>query len=314
MFAAGDGGDPLVARGRIMRTAILAAALVGLPVYSPAVIGQGDPGMRTDSIREIYVQPVEAKHRPLYEAMKTRQVLEFIRSLLSPFRLPRKLNLELKSCNGAVDAYYENDTATLCYEYIQLIQQHAPKVGTPAGLTRDDAIFGAVIDTLLHEAGHAVFDMLKIPILGREEDAADFFSAYFLLQFPSEDARRLIQGAAFMSASEAKATLEAPPELKALANEHALPAQRHYNLVCMAYGSDPNTFSNVVLRGQLPKERASGCADEYATLQHGFKTLILPYVDADMLHDVLARVAFNWSPAIPSSKALDQPPLGGAEP
>jgi len=28
-------------------------------------------------------------------------------------------------------------------------------------------------DLFLHELGHAVFDLLKIPVLGREEDAAD---------------------------------------------------------------------------------------------------------------------------------------------
>ena len=49
----------------------------------------------------------------------------------------------------------------------------------------------------LHETGHAVFDILKVPVFGREEDAADLFSAYIMLQFGKEDAHRLILGSAY---------------------------------------------------------------------------------------------------------------------
>ena len=140
--------------------------------------------------------------------------------LLSPFRLPRELTLEVKGCDGSVDAYYWNGKATLCYEYVELIQQHAPKVGTPGGLMRADAIVGAIADTVLHEVGHAVIDMLDLPVLGREEDAADFFSVYILTQFLPEDAHRLFQGVGFMMASEAKEVLEKPHDAKSYAGPH----------------------------------------------------------------------------------------------
>ena len=42
-----------------------------------------------------------------------------------------------------------------------------------------------------------MFDLLKVPIFGREEDAADTFSAYIMLHFPKEDAHRLILGSAY---------------------------------------------------------------------------------------------------------------------
>jgi hypothetical protein len=53
------------------------------------------------------------------------------------------------------------------------------------------------VDVVLHETGHAVFDQLKVPVLGREEDAADLFSVYIVLQMGKEDARRLILGNAY---------------------------------------------------------------------------------------------------------------------
>ena len=67
----------------------------------------------------------------------------------------------------------------------------------PSGITRQDAILGPVVDVFLHECGHAMFDLLKVPVFGREEDAADAFSAYIVLQFPKEDARRLLLGSAY---------------------------------------------------------------------------------------------------------------------
>ena len=54
----------------------------------------------------------------------------------------------------------------------------------------------------LHETGHAVFDQLKVPVLGREEDAADLFSAYIMLQLGKEDARRLILGSAYQNKAD----------------------------------------------------------------------------------------------------------------
>ena len=63
---------------------------------------------------------------------------------------------------------------------------------------------GAILDTILHEAAHGIIEQLDIPVLGREEDAADFFSVYLQLQFPPGDAKRLIEGVAFMMGSEAR--------------------------------------------------------------------------------------------------------------
>ena len=58
-------------------------------------------------------------------------------------------------------------------------------------------MIGPLADVVLHEVGHAVFDLWKVPIFSREEDAADQFSAYIMLQFRKDDALRLILGNAY---------------------------------------------------------------------------------------------------------------------
>lgn len=290
-----------------MRTPVLAAALMCLAAHSTSAMAQMPP-LRTNQVHVVYAEPKEPRHREIREAMQDRKILETLRTLLNPFRLPRQMTLEVKGCDGKVDAYYADDIATLCYEYVELIQRHAPKVATPGGVSRPDAIVGAILDTLLHEAGHAVIDMLDVPVMGREEDAADFFSAYILLQFGGEDAQRLIQGVGFMMASEAREALEQRPRVEMFSGAHGLPAQRYYNLLCMAYGSNPGTFSGLVA-GALPEKRAEGCDDEYAMLKRSFAKLILPYVDEKMQRDALAQVRFNWSPLVTAADSFDAPPL-----
>jgi hypothetical protein len=102
---------------------------------------------------------------------------------------------------------------------------------------------------------HAMFDMLHVPVLGREEDAADQVSA--LLHLGKTEARRLIAGAAYVYKTEAEAA-KTPVELKHFADAHGTPAQRFYNLLCIAYGADPELFGDMVKKGHLPKIKSRG--------------------------------------------------------
>ena len=138
----------------------------------------------------------------------------------------------------------------------------------------------------LHELGHAVFDYHRVPLFGREEDAADQFAAYILLNFADSDARKLIGGVAHAYHVEA-----ALPSTKKnpFADEHGLPAQRFYNILCIAYGKDPKLFADLVTKGYLPKERAEGCEDEYAQIDGAMKALIFLYIDEKMAQQVRAK-------------------------
>ena len=126
--------------------------------------------------------------------------------------------------------------------------------------------------------GHALIDLLELPVLGREEDAADQISAFIMLQLGKDEAKRLIAGAAYYYRKDIEADTISIP-LKQFSDEHGHPAQRFYNLLCIAYGSDPKLFAEIVDRGFLPKERAEGCEAEYEQIAHAFKKLIDPHVE-----------------------------------
>ena len=158
-------------------------------------------------------------------------------------RRARELRLKVEGCDGVSNAWYEDDAVTVCYEYIADFLRNASQQTAPAGVTRADAIVGPTLEVFLHEVGHAVFDYLSVPVLGREEDAADRFAAYILLQFAKSDAKRLMGGVAYSYNIDAAA----PSASKnPFADEHGLPVQRFYNVLCMAYGADSKLFADVV--------------------------------------------------------------------
>jgi hypothetical protein len=282
----------------------LFAAVIGIVFQCTAV---AQPALRTDQIRLVFQEPTEPRHVRIRALMQERRIPEALHALLDPFRLPRALTIEVKGC-GSEDAHYDNATVVFCYEYAELIERHLPKVATPWGVTRADAVVGGILDTILHEVGHGVIEMLEIPVLGREEDAADFFSVYLQLLFPVEDAQRLLQGVAFMMGSEAREDLKTKISSREFAGAHALNAQRYYNVLCLAFGANPALLANTP-PPEMSDWRAKSCGDEYALLKRSFVKLILPYIDEPRQREAIAKVDFSWSALVTAPERRDRAPL-----
>jgi len=138
-------------------------------------------------------------------------------------------------------------------------------------------------------------------VLGREEDAADHVSAYIYLQFPPAEARRLIMGAVYAYMNEEENT--DAPTMDEYADEHSTTEQRRFNLLCMAYGHDPEQFRDVVVWGGLPQFRVDICEEEYELIALAFHTLIGPHIDKELADKVLGR---NWLPEQNSRMLIKQ--------
>ena len=63
----------------------------------------------------------------------------------------------------------------------------------------------------------------------------------------------------------------------ALADVHSLSSQRFFNLLCLAYGSDPSTFAFV--KRDLPSDRAAGCGREFKRLEFSVSKLFKGRID-----------------------------------
>lgn len=262
--------------------AIAGAWLLAPNGLASAIAVEGQPGR----IKIEYAPPKDSKHEALYELLRQRRVLERLQRLYSPFRLPTDLTIQTAGCDGIVNAWYERAGVTLCYELLSLISQPLPKDVTWAGMTREDAAVGQFLYIAGHEVGHAMFDLLKVPLFGNEEDAADQFSTYLMLRLGRDQARQLISGAAYYfrrNLQDQNVTLK----LKAFSSAHSRPQQRFYNLLCMAYGADAAVFAELVAKDYLPKERATGCRREYRKVTNAFQTLIGPHIDPDIARGIL---------------------------
>jgi hypothetical protein len=233
-----------------------------------------------------YAAPKDPAHRLLYERLKERRVLERVQRLYSPFRLPTDLTILIAGCDGNVNAWYQRGRVLLCYELINLITQPIPEGITWAGISQEDAAVGQFLFIAGHEIGHAMFDILKVPIVGNEEDAADQFSTYLMLRLGNDEARRLISGSAYYfrrHMQNENVTLK----LRAFSGEHSQPQQRFYNQTCMAYGAHPTIFAELVDKGFLPKQRSMRCQRDYVKVSNALQTLLRPHIDADLAKIVL---------------------------
>ncbi|MDO6726143.1 DUF4344 domain-containing metallopeptidase [Cognatishimia sp. 1_MG-2023] len=119
-----------------------------------------------------------------------------------------------------------------------------------------------------HEFGHALIDILELPIFGQEEDAADVLSVFLLSEFYEEEAAvQLAYDTAFGFLGEADQTAAADIPFW---DVHGPDIQRYYNLVCIFYGANPDERDDVAQDLGLPEERADYCPDEFDQAAHSW--------------------------------------------
>ena len=265
--------------------------------------------MSSGRIHIEYVPPKNPAHEALYNQLMERQSLEKISAIFMPFRLPRDVKIRTIGCDGVSNAWYVPidgvPTVTVCYEYLDDLWKRLPMMMTHNANepTQTDALVGQMFFAFAHEFGHLVFDVYDVPIFGHEEDAADSFATYIMLQFQA-DAPRLIMGAAWSYRAFIKNLRENPKTaipLTAFSSNHGQPEERFFNLECMAYGSDPKRYADLVEKGFLPQSRAKDCSYEYNVMKFAFDIEILPHIDMAMANQVLAK---DWLAGAPPPRAL----------
>ena len=267
-------------------SAMLAAALAGSAVAPRPASAQD---YRPNRVTFDYLEPRDTKLQGVYDRMRQRKVLEQYAQFLAPLRLPTTLRLWAFQC-GEVNAYYKPDYRAIhiCYEYVDKLEKGVPNGVTPEGFTPAQALVGGFVSVILHETGHALRDMLNIPVFGREEDVADQIAEFVGLQFGKDVSTLVTKGAAWIWLSEARGAV-VPEDY---ADEHSTSAERFYNYLCLGYGGDPESFKDLA-NAFLPKARAPGCAREYQQVKTAFTKTILPYIDPDLMKKAQATQWFQ---------------------
>jgi hypothetical protein len=288
-----------------MRTLSYAAAIAfGLSsglLASVAIaqdIGPLKPLRDKSMIQIEYKAPTTKTLEPVYQRLKARGVLERLQAFLSPLRLPQPISVVTAECSGQIELPYRADSpVTICYEYVALIEEAAPPgIGSVGGalVTRDIALVGPFVQFALRSIARHVIDMLELPVWGNAEDAADNVAALIMLEVSPQVAQKTIFGTAYFFA---KAGQSEKIDLGAI-RPHI--AQRYFNLLCIAVGSDLVRYSVFLPIGRqagpvdLPKSRYDYCLQlaspehsEYNKIKDAMHGLIMDkHVDLALLKQV----------------------------
>ncbi len=134
-------------------------------------------------------------------------------------------------------------------------------LGACADEAEDNFVSANLITIFYHEMGHALIDIMRLPVFGQEEDAADMASVLFLENtFSEEDAVSIAYDSALGLYAESQN--ETDPNETAW-GVHGASLQRFYNLVCLFYGANVDTRDGFAEDMGLPAARAETCEAEY---------------------------------------------------
>ncbi len=138
-------------------------------------------------------------------------------------------------------------------------------------------VTGNTLFVMMHELGHAVISQMRLPVLGREEDAADAFGAVIALEMKSDFSERVLIEAAkgwFLSDRRNRKEGNAMEYYDA----HGLDLQRAYNIVCLIVGSDPKKFKALADETKLPEDRQETCQGDYSNASWSWDTVLKPHL------------------------------------
>jgi hypothetical protein len=224
-----------------------------------------------------FVPPAHAAFQPMYERMVELENPTVIGKLVSTLislgdlRVP----ISVEEC-GEVDAHYVPSTQTIkiCYEFIANANRLA---GKPEAewFTLDRNAAAVLAFTALHEMGHALIDVLDLPIRGREEDAADQFAFLMLTNAGDADLvnRIMVAPAVFFHHHGVEQDRTGGPSA---VDVHSPSAERAFEAVCLLYGRHRDPDLGVALDDQ-----AAGCITHAAEIVDRWNAYLVAYTRLD---------------------------------
>lgn len=134
-------------------------------------------------------------------------------------------------------------------------------------------VSGNMLFVLLHELSHAAVSEMGIPVLGKDEDAADSFAATRLLKLGNEFSDGVVANSAkgwFMSDRRDKKEGVTVPYYDA----HGLDLQRAYQFVCFLVGANRDKFKKLAVEMKLPEDRWDSCAADYRKASNAWDAVL----------------------------------------
>ena len=239
------------------------------------------------------------------QAFQDARVFEQIADTMNRIiAMPRILDIQMAEC-GTVNAFYDpaNHRIIMCYEMVAHTFKTFSKVNQNQEQVAQAGVYASIF-IFFHEFGHAMRDILDLPVTGREEDAVDQFSTMLLIDADAHDA--VLMGAHFFGLESARYANTQAEKLP-FWDEHSLEQQRFYNILCLLYGSDPNKYQNLVDQS-LPKSRAQRCPAEFKNIDAAWTRLLAPHLTQEATTAIQNGTQLN-APLAPPPAPVPQRPV-----
>ena len=166
------------------------------------------------------------------------------------------------------------------YEFILEVEERfkRAKYASNSGLSNKEAVMDALLHTIFHELAHALIFQFDLPVLGKEEDAADGLASILLIEY-LEEGQEVVITAADLFDLESQDIDEFQEQ--DFWDEHSLDVQRYYSAMCHVYGSAPKKYRHIKQEQKFPAEKAENCVDDYNLLVSSWFTILEPYLNED---------------------------------
>ena len=241
------------------------STLAGGSMQSPPPARQA---LGSGVVRYSATPPNDQNLAPFMQQIFDAPLFPHIASVISQsMALPRDLNILGQQCGELNAAYYPSrHSIELCYELAPFFFAGFIDRGENPQQAMENTA-NAMAFVLLHELGHGLIGELDIGVTGGEEDAADDFAALLLAEQNSKAAQ---------DGALALLQLGNLSEELVFWDEHSFGEQRFYNILCVIYGSNPNSHSELVPL-VLPPPRAQRCPEEYRRKRKGWDGILAPF-------------------------------------
>jgi hypothetical protein len=230
-----------------------------------------------------YQEPDNLQDIATLNLLKNEGINELIVDVINDlFIIPEPLSLNYGEKEGPE---YDAETYRILipYSFIPEVEERFSDAKyADAGISIKDATMDALMHTILHETAHALIDLYDLPIVVKEEDAADALATLLLIEFFEEGQEIAITAADLfdLESDDIKDFEEAD-----FWDEHSLDVQRYYNTLCTVYGSAPKEYAEIAKDAEFSDEKAEQCIDDYQQLYFSWMTLLKPFLKKKQLRE-----------------------------
>jgi hypothetical protein len=262
------------------------------------------PAPDRGDFKVVYEKAKNPDYRGLQEVFRGTQLLEeTAKALNEKLALPVDVAVTLRECGGA-DASYEADKhrISICYELVDafagLFLGHSGKA--PDAGQAGAAVAGATLFALFHETGHALLDLYHLEGAGKEgkekeEETADQLATLVLTGSGKQGAATAIDSASTLLVLARDAAARGALARVPFWSGHGFDERRLANMICWAYGKNPQGLQEQLADGTLLAGRAEGCAAEYGKIAESWAGPLAPYLK-------------GWTLVPPQPPSLAPPP------